>query len=78
MRRVTKEPWFGPKRWGWGWRPITWQGWLLSLMLVGLMLGVRLELGKSLLAFGVLIVILAVFALLAWLTSGRPGSAWRR
>jgi hypothetical protein len=24
-------PWFGPKRIGWGWRPVTWQGWLITV-----------------------------------------------
>lgn len=29
--RITKEPWFGPKTgFGWGWTPITWQGWLVT------------------------------------------------
>jgi len=78
MRRVTKEPCFGPKLLGWGWRSITWQGWLLSLLLVALPLGVRWELGTSMLAFGAMIVVIALFALIAWLTSGRPGSVWRR
>ena len=26
-----RRPWFGPKRIGWGLRPQTWQGWLLTL-----------------------------------------------
>jgi hypothetical protein len=24
--------WFGPKRIGWGYRPQTWQGWLITLI----------------------------------------------
>jgi hypothetical protein len=24
-----RRPWFGPKRMGWGYRPQTWQGWLI-------------------------------------------------
>jgi len=26
----TFASWFGPKRIGYGWRPITWQGWLVT------------------------------------------------
>jgi hypothetical protein len=26
---MEKKPWFGPKRFGWGLGPQTWQGWLL-------------------------------------------------
>ncbi len=78
MRRVTKEPWFGPKRLGWGWRPITWQGWVLTLLLTLLAVGVRVEFGKSALAFGLGAALILVFALLAWLTAGPPSSRWRR
>lgn len=31
MARVTKTAWFGPKRWGWGWSPVSWQGWVVTL-----------------------------------------------
>jgi len=31
-RRLTRSPWFGPKRYvGWGWRPCSWQGWLVTV-----------------------------------------------
>jgi hypothetical protein len=32
---TQKRSWFGPKRIGWGLRPQTWQGWLITLALVG-------------------------------------------
>ena len=32
------RPWFGPKRIGWGYRPQTWQGWLLLAVLTGLLI----------------------------------------
>ena len=32
--RVTKEAWFGPKRWGWGWSPVSWQGWVVTIAFV--------------------------------------------
>ena len=27
---MAGQPWFGPKRYGWGLTPISWQGWLLT------------------------------------------------
>ena len=35
MRRLTplvgRRPWFGPRRLGgWGWSPVTWEGWVTS------------------------------------------------
>ena len=32
MSQLSKEPWFGKKRAGIGYRPITWQGWFATLM----------------------------------------------
>jgi hypothetical protein len=29
-----QRPWFGPKRFGWGYRPQTWQGWLVTALSV--------------------------------------------
>ncbi|HEX3592293.1 MAG TPA: hypothetical protein VHV74_21950 [Pseudonocardiaceae bacterium] len=28
------KPWFGPKPIGWGIRPQTWQGWLVTMLVV--------------------------------------------
>ena len=28
----TKEIWFKRKLYGWGWVPVTWQGWLVTLI----------------------------------------------
>jgi hypothetical protein len=27
---VNGRPWFGPRRYGWGLTPISWQGWVLT------------------------------------------------
>ena len=36
---ITKHPWFGPKTgMGWGWTPVTWQGWLVTLACVATMI----------------------------------------
>ena len=34
----AKRPWFGPKRIGYGYRPQTWQGWLLLAVLTALVI----------------------------------------
>jgi hypothetical protein len=34
----ARRPWFGPKRFGWGYRPQTWQGWLLIAILTALVI----------------------------------------
>jgi hypothetical protein len=63
---------------GEGSRPITWQGWLLTPLLALPVVGVRFAFGKSAPAFGPGAALILVFALIAWLTAGPPGSRWRR
>lgn len=36
MTDDNRRSWFGPKRVGWGIRPQTWQGWLITLLVVAL------------------------------------------
>jgi hypothetical protein len=33
--------WFGPKRFGWGFGPRTWEGWLVSLVYIAMLAGLR-------------------------------------
>ncbi len=37
-----RRSWFGPKRIGWGLRPQTWQGWLITLIIVAALVIVAL------------------------------------
>jgi hypothetical protein len=37
MNRVTKEPWFGKEVEGWGIRPVSWHGRLVSLIFVSVL-----------------------------------------
>lgn len=36
----ARRPWFGPKRIGFGLRPQTWQGWLITLVPVAVVIAV--------------------------------------
>ena len=36
-----RKPWFGPKRIGWGVGPRTWQGWLVTAAVIGVILLIR-------------------------------------
>jgi hypothetical protein len=34
MSEQKRKPWFGPHRIGYGWGPVAWQGWLVTLAIV--------------------------------------------
>lgn len=36
---VTKKPWFGPKKFGYGWSPRSWEGWLVTAAAVAASIG---------------------------------------
>jgi hypothetical protein len=45
----TKNIWFKAKRYGWGWTPSTWQGWLVLVVFLVLVIGntQRLQVGHA-------------------------------
>lgn len=36
---IGTKLWFGPRRLGWGWTPVSWEGWAALAILVGVVLG---------------------------------------
>ena len=72
---MTAKPWFGPRILGWGWRPLTWQGWLISLVFVLAIVveATQLRSAGSGPVGAALVATLALFALVCYLTGGRPG-----
>ena len=44
---VIKKLWFRGKRYGWGWRPVTWQGWMVTLVYVAVVVLSFLEIERD-------------------------------
>ena len=65
-------PWFGRKRIGWGPRPVTWQGWLVTIAYLGCVVGAARLLARTDLALFVvaLVALTAIYLLIAWATYG--------
>jgi hypothetical protein len=69
MKRITKEPWFGKRRIGWGFNPITWQGWVLTLILILILLLDSMYFYKTILFGIILIVTIICYIVVALITS---------
>ena len=69
MQRPIAKPWFRRRRVGIGWRPVTWEGWLITLVAVVLVVGVLTLLHTSA-RVPVVIVTVAAYVLVALRTGG--------
>ncbi len=71
--RVTKKAWFGPKRvLGWGWTPVSWEGWLtMGVFLVLVLLSVVIWHGVGTVIAAVVLV--GALLVVCLLTGDAPG-----
>ena len=71
--RVTSKPWFGPKRFfGWGWTPVSWEGWAVIGVFIILILPsvIVLQGGEKTTA---VIVLIGALLTVCMLTGDPPG-----
>lgn len=81
---MTRPLWFKAKRYGWGWYPATWQGWLLTGSFIALMMldVMRIEFVTSndadavLLLIPDMIVLVCALLLICVLTGEKPRWRW--
>lgn len=82
-----KGLWFKAKLYGWGWTPVTWQGWLILLVYIALILALvtsREEYipgnemsGSNFLVFALPIILLTiVFVIILYKKGERPRWQW--
>ena len=62
--------WFRRKRFGWGLRPISWQGWLLTIVYVAILvaLGATIASSQGWLFVTAFAILTALYLLVAYLT----------
>ncbi len=80
-----KRPlWFKAKRYGWGWTPATWQGWLIIAVFIGLITGnaYRIDSGSHSAMDALLVWIpdtaflVTVLIAICWWTGEKPKWQW--
>ena len=72
---MKKKYWFAAKRYGWGWTPSTWQGWLILAVAVLLMLLFMTI--PNLLARVVWVTVVAIALIwVCYLKGEKPGWRW--
>jgi peptidoglycan/LPS O-acetylase OafA/YrhL len=69
---MLKDPWFGPRRGGWGWTPLRPIGWLIAVVGIAGVIVCAAVLSGAAKAVGIAGVLVAVGAT-CWITGGPPG-----
>ena len=87
MKDNPKGLWFKRKLYGWGWVPVKWQGWLVILAFVGVLLLNGFYFASKVsynepssgdlgLFFGVIVVSIILLLWIACKTGEKPGWRW--
>ena len=72
---LGKKVWFGPRGWGgWGWTPVSWEGWLVFAVGLGAIGVVIVRYGEAS-ARPAVLAITSVLILICWIKGTSPGSA---
>jgi len=69
---MTGRPWFGPRRYGWGLTPVSWQGWLLTgaYVVAVFVLAITLSTPQPWIFWTLLVLATVAYFLVANLTRG--------
>ena len=70
MKRITQKSWFGKKRVGYGPAPATWQGWIITFLLILTIMLDFLHFRISITSIIIFILALIVFFVISILTGG--------
>ncbi len=72
-----KKLWFKNKRFGWGWTPATWEGWLITLLFLALGVVAGMLFGEDSIAFFVSIFVLVTLLIfICYATGEKPEWRW--
>ena len=79
MKRITKKAWFGKRILGWGYRPVSLEGWLITIVFLVASIVAIVYNKRSATGYAILAVLLITLFIIAYLTSDALGSkAWNK
>lgn len=74
MKRITKKAWFGKKFLGWGIRPVSLEGWLVTIVfLIAVFINSTYN-NRTTTGYVILAVLVIIFFIISRLTGDVPGS----
>jgi hypothetical protein len=85
MKNNPHKYWMKRRRYGWGWIPVTWQGWVVIIAQIGIVFVTAFQLppkpamptaGQLFNFLATLVLAIGTILLVAWFTSPRPHWRW--
>jgi hypothetical protein len=73
-KRITKKAWFGKNILRWGYRPVSLEGWIVTVVFLIAILADLDYYHKTTIRYTILAIISIIFFIIAWLTGDEPGS----
>jgi len=74
MKRITKKAWFGKRILGWGYRPVSLEGWLITIVFLVASIAALVYNKRSATGYAILAVLLIIIFIIAHLTGDAPGA----
>jgi uncharacterized membrane protein YhaH (DUF805 family) len=74
-KNIKKTYWFKAKHYGWGWYPVTWQGWLVLTVFV-VIIGYRSTTMLNIIIVPEFIVYTVILLIVCLLTGEKPRWRW--
>ncbi|MGB9202100.1 hypothetical protein [Methanobacterium sp.] len=74
MKKITQKSWFGRKSVGFGPAPVTWQGWIVTFLLILTVILDVLHFRISITSILIFIIAVLVFFVITLLTGWQPGN----
>lgn len=84
LKNNPEKYWFKAKLYGWGWTPVRWQGWVVILVFIGLILlnSHRVDSNINSASYTLInfipqtVVLVLILLIICWVTGERPRWQW--
>jgi len=73
IKPITKKPWFGPRKLGWGFAPATWEGWVSMMILFVIVLYLIVTKTTDPYLVFYILGLVGIFTIFCFLTGSKPG-----
>jgi hypothetical protein len=75
MKMITKKAWFSKNIFGWGYHPVSLEGWVVMVIFLIVIFTYFAYYHRTIITYVILAMILIILWFISWITSDEPGSS---